>query len=165
MRRCSSAIETFVPRQRLRRDRGSARRWISPFRASTRRHGKIAVLRDPAVPIFHNYEPRIAPAESEGSDRVLRQVRIDRQAGVLDVAHELWPVRYQISQCLAEFARGHGLVLHATRPLMQGCKLRYGVFPADSCAFFVTEILNLPFDQVERLEEPSPRVNIILSAR
>ena len=77
-------------------------------------------------------------------------------------------------------------MLHFARPFMQGCKLRYGFVTADSCAIFVAEIFDLPFDQIqrvdaadrfmrrarlftlrigqsfERLEEASPRVRIIL---
>lgn len=45
-------------------------------------------------------------------------------------------------------------MLHFDRPLAQGCKLRHGFFPADSRAPFVVEFLDLPLDEIQRIDAP-----------
>jgi len=68
-----------------------------------------AAARSQKSPTFHNYKPRIAPAQGKGPDGIFRQVRIDGEPTIVNVADQLRPLFDQITQRIAELARGQSL--------------------------------------------------------
>jgi hypothetical protein len=58
-------------------------------------------------------------------------------------------------------------VLHFAGPLTQGLKLRDGLGAADTCAFLVAQVFDLPFDQVQLIDAPHRfmRSRVLLALR